>query len=197
MALDLFLCRHGETEWTLSGQHTSFSDISLTERGKKQIALLAPALHKITWNLILSSPSRRAVESCLIAGLAPTLEPLAVEWNYGKYEGLTHVQIEAQNPNWNLFRDGAPGGESVQQVGQRADDLLKMIMQINGSVLLFSHGHFLRVLVSRWLELQAGDARLFTLSVASISHLGFERKQKVIRFWNNTCHLSADLSGGL
>lgn len=186
MALDLFLCRHGETEWTLSGQHTSVTDLPLTERGIKQMGSLAPRLQKIHWKKIFSSPMKRAVESSKLLGLPVTLEPRAVEWNYGNYEGLTHVDIEKENPDWNLFRDGAPGGESVEEIGKRADDLLNSLEALSGNVLLISHGHFLRVLAARWVGLNAGYGKILNLSVASLSHLGFERKQKVIQFWNDT-----------
>jgi len=176
-----YLCRHGETKWTKTGQHTSVTDISLTEEGKKQAELLGKRLKGIHFVRVISSPMERTIETCRLAGLEPEINPDAAEWNYGKYEGLTTEEI---GEKWNLFRDGAPGGESVEQVGKRADRLLKSLK--DDPVIIFSHGHFSRVLAARWLGLPVSAGALFYLSVASISILGLEHGRPVIRLWNET-----------
>lgn len=183
----IILCRHGETEWSLSGKHTSFTDIPLTNKGQTQAKELKDRLSKWTFDEIYSSPMKRAKETADLSIETDKIiiEPLAVEWNYGSYEGLTTPEIWKTKPDWNLFYDGAPNGEGPNDVGHRADALIEKWIQSQKNVLLFSHGHFLRVLASRWIDLKASDARLFGLSVASISVLGFERKQRVIQTWNS------------
>lgn len=188
--MQIFLCRHGETAWTLSGQHTSSTDIPLTDAGKKEAALLGKRLKSIPFTAIFSSPMRRAVETCECAHLPdPTLEPDAVEWDYGDYEGLTSQEIHVKNPTWLLFKQGAPRGESIEDVSKRADRLLKKFEKYTGNIALFSHGHFSRVLAARWLGLPAQDGRLFYLSVASLSILGHDKEAPAIRLWNDTSHL--------
>lgn len=186
-AMQILLCRHGETPWSLSGQHTGFTDISLTEKGKSQAKELKHKLAPFSYDAIYCSPLKRAQETCdLAVGLEKAvLEPLAVEWNYGLYEGLTTPEIWKKNPDWNLFFDGAPNGESPEDVGKRADALIEKWTLIQKNVLLFSHGHFLRMLAARWIDLPPKDARLFGLSVASLSLLSFERKTPVIQIWNS------------
>ncbi len=186
MDLELYLCRHGETEWSLSGQHTGATDLPLTQQGRKQALSLSRRLHKISFPLIFSSPLERAVETCELAGFKPTLDPDLVEWNYGAYEGKTHLEISRQNPNWDLFRQGALGGESPSDVAQRADRFLERIKNEKGPILIFSHGHFLRMLAARWLQLNPEQARSFFLTVASISILGFEHQKPVLKLWNET-----------
>lgn len=183
----IYLLRHGETEWTLSGQHTGSTDLSLTERGKQQAALLKERIGQIHFDQIFSSPRIRALESC--EGLNPIIDPNIAEWNYGDYEGLTSREIRQKDPNWELFRDGAPNGESVQHVAKRADQFLKSISQYKGKVALFSHGHFLRVLTARYLGLEPIMGELFLLSVASLGILGHEKERKVVILWNDTSHL--------
>lgn len=183
----LYLCRHGETEWALSGRHTGRTDISLTQKGREQTALLRKRLEGISFEKIFSSPLKRARESC--AGLKVEADPNLMEFDYGEYEGLTTPEVHKINPNWSVFKDGAPGGESPAQVGTRADQFLKKVAQFEGKIAVFSHGHFLRILASRFLGLEPECAKLFCLSVASLSILGYERKQSAIVLWNDVSHL--------
>ena len=189
--LQIFLCRHGETEWTLSGRHTSFTDIPLTEKGKMQAVLLGKRLQGVTFHRIICSPMHRAVETCELSvpHHRKILEPNAMEWNYGSYEGLTRQQILEKSRHWNLFDDGAPDGESPDEVAARADYFLRSLHKEKGIIAIFSHGHFSRVLAARWLGLPAEEAKSFALGVASLSILGFEREQHVIQLWNDTSHL--------
>ena len=184
--MQIILCRHGETSWALLGKHTSFTDIPLTEKGEIQAREIHQKMESLSYDLVYTSPYLRARKTCEIAQLPKPLiiEPNAVEWNYGDYEGLTTPEIWEKNPKWNLFRDGAPNGESPDQVGKRADLLINKWSSDGKNIVLFSHAHFLRVLAARWIGLPAGDAKLFVLSVGSISILGFERTQKVIQAWN-------------
>ena len=183
----IYLCRHGETDWTLSGQHTGTTDLALTETGKKQAASLKTKIQEVSFSLVLSSPMHRAMDTCLLSGFPHfQTDPDLAEWNYGDYEGMTTKEIQKKNPSWNLFSDGVPNGESLQDVSERADRLLQKLGAHKGNIALFSHGHFSRVIAARWLGLPAANGRLFTLSVASISILGFERLQPVIKLWNET-----------
>ncbi len=190
--MHIILCRHGETEWALQGKHTSFSDISLTKKGEAQARHLGETLKHFTYDLVYSSPLKRAFETCTLAHPSKPviLEPLAVEWNYGEFEGLTTLEIQKNHPHWNLFSDGAPNGETPSQVSQRADLLIQKWIRDGKNVLLFSHGHFLRVLASRWIGLEAKEARLFGLNVGSVSVLGFERTQRIIESWNMSLYRS-------
>lgn len=183
--MQIILCRHGETEWSLSGQHTSNSDIPLTKQGENQAIELKKKLANISVDVVYSSPLQRAKKTCELAGFQATIEPLAVEWNYGHYEGLTTPEIWKTNPNWNVFMNGAPGGETPEQVARRADSLIEKWTKEKKNVLLFSHGHFLRSLAARWIELPPACGKLFGLHVATISVLGFERSQRIIASWNN------------
>ncbi len=184
--LKIFLCRHGETVWSLSGQHTSFTDIPLTEQGKKQAISLKKKIELISFDAIFSSPLQRAKTTCELAGFSKDiiLEPNAVEWNYGDYEGLTSQQILKQNPRWNIFENGGPNGESPEDVAKRADLIIERFLQYQSNVILFSHGHFLRALTSRWLKLSTSYGKFFKLDVASLCILGFEKQQRVIDLWN-------------
>lgn len=184
----LYLCRHGETEWTLSGQHTGKTDIPLTEKGKQEAVLLRQQLQKVHFERVFTSPKKRARTSC--EGMHAVEDAHLVEWDYGDYEGLTSAEIHQRNAKWNLFREGAPNGESPEQVGKRADEFLKMAGQCRGKVAVFSHGHFLRVLAARFLGLSPEMAKLFFISVASVGILGHERGQPVIILWDDTHHLS-------
>ncbi|MBS0624743.1 MAG: histidine phosphatase family protein [Verrucomicrobia bacterium] len=184
--VEVYLCRHGETEWTLSGQHTSSTDIPLTSKGRQQAHSLGVRLKGIAFSKVYSSPMKRALETCKVAGFQPTIEPLAVEWNYGDYEGLDHAQIVKQNPKWDLFTQGSPGGESPQEIGARADHLIETILRQSGPIALFSHGHFLRVFAARWAGLKPEQAQIFILSVASVSILGYERAHRAVKLWNDT-----------
>ncbi|HSX13734.1 MAG TPA: histidine phosphatase family protein [Chlamydiales bacterium] len=182
----IVLCRHGETQWSRSGQHTSFSDIPLTQTGESQAKDLRQKLSKINVSQVYTSPMQRAKRTCELAGFSNFLiEPLAVEWNYGTYEGLTTPEIWNTNPNWNVFLNGAPGGETPDQVACRADQLIEKWTRDKKDILLFSHAHFLRTLAARWIYLSPAAGRNFGLTVASISVLGFERNQRIIESWNN------------
>lgn len=183
---EVYLCRHGETEWTVSGQHTSVTDLSLTKSGVQQALQLRKKLGKIHWGKIFSSPMKRSLETCRLVqpGNSPKIDPRLKEWNYGDYEGLTHIQIAKLDPNWNLFLHGAPKGESPNQVSARADDFLSILRKETGNILIFSHGHFLRALAARWLSLPVESGKLFALSVASISILSYERSEPVLKLWN-------------
>lgn len=179
---EIYLCRHGETEWTIAGRHTGKTDIPLTKRGEDEAREMRRRLEAIHFEKVITSPRKRAIETC--QGMHAVVEPLAVEWDYGDYEGMTTAEIRKVNPSWNLFTDGAPNGESPEEVGQRADLLLEKIKTYQGNVALFSHGHFLRVFAARYLGLKPKEARLFLLSVASVSILGTERGQPAVALWN-------------
>ena len=189
----IYLARHGETAWTITGQHTGLTDLALTERGEDNARRLGEPLRRLTFAKVFTSPLRRATRTCELAGFQSVAETERdlVEWDYGDYEGRLTVDILRERPGWQLFRDGCPGGESVEQVSTRADRVVSRVRAIEGNVLLFSHGHFLRVLAARWLGLEPEAGRLFFLSPASLSTLGYEnnRSQPVIRLWDDTCHL--------
>jgi len=184
------LARHGETAWSLSGQHTGLTDIPLTERGERDARRLGDRLHDRRFAMVLTSPLQRAARTCALAGFGAVAEIDAdlVEWNYGQYEGRRSAEILADRPDWQLFRDGCPGGESPAQVGARADRVVQRVRAVEGDVLLFSSAHFLRVLAARWLGLEPGAGRGFLLDTASLSVLGYERTRArpVIRLWNDT-----------
>jgi probable phosphoglycerate mutase len=188
----LYLARHGETAWSLSGQHTGRTDLPLTERGERNARQLGERLRGVSFVKVLTSPLQRASRTCELAGFkAATADPDLLEWDYGDYEGCRTADIHKDHPDWQLFRDGCPGGESPQQVGARADRVMSRVRGIEGNVLLFSSGHFLRVLAARWLGLEPGAGRFFLLSTASLSALGYEhnRSQPVIRLWDDTRHV--------
>jgi probable phosphoglycerate mutase len=184
----IFLVRHGETAWAVSGRHTGRSDIDLTPRGEDAARLLASRLNGIAAEVVWSSPSLRARRTCELAGFASTvcLKPDLQEWDYGQYEGVTTKEIQQKAPGWQLFRDGAPGGEDANQVGNRANRIIAEIRQSGASVLIFSSSHFLRVLAARWLGLPPEHGESFILGTASISILGYEHdlQEPVIRAWN-------------
>src|SRR6185369_13739156 len=168
-----YLARHGETAWSISGQHTGLTDLPLTERGERNARSLGDRLRGLSFATVLCSPLQRARRTCDLAGFKAQaqIEPDLVEWDYGNYEGLTSAEIRKQRPDWQLFRDGCPGGESVEQVGARADRVVKKVREMQGDELLFSSGHFLRVLAARWLGLPVDAGRFFFLDTASFSTL--------------------------
>ena len=189
----VYLARHGETAWSLTGQHTGLTDVPLTERGEHNARRLGERLAAFTFAKVFTSPLQRAARTCELAGFragAETVRDL-VEWNYGAYEGLRTVEIHAKRPDWQLFRDGCPDGESPEEVATRADHVVSFIRGIKGDVLIFSSGHFLRVLAARWLGLEAAAGRFLTLNTASVSALGYEHTlfQPAIRLWNDTRHV--------
>lgn len=182
----IYLIRHGETAWTLSNRHTGMTDIPLTRRGEEDAAQIGKKLKGIPFSKILCSPLKRAQATCQHAGLLERAEidPQLVEWNYGEYEGLTSEEIWKTSPGWTIFSQGAPRGESVSDISARADQVLKKALAVGGDIAVFSHGHFLRVLAARWLNLSAEEGCLFALSPSSVSILGFERISRVIQLWN-------------
>jgi probable phosphoglycerate mutase len=189
----IYLARHAETAWSLSGQHTGLTDLPLTERGERHARRLGARLAGQTFAKVLSSPLQRARRTCELAGFGQgaEIDRDLVEWNYGEYEGRRTAEILAERPGWQLFRDGCPAGESPLDVGARADRIVRRARAVDGDVLLFSSGHFLRVLASRWLGLDATAGRFFVLGTAALSALGYEhdRSEPVIRSWNDTLHV--------
>jgi broad specificity phosphatase PhoE len=186
----VYLARHAETAWSLTGQHTGRTDLPLTEEGKRNARKLGERLKGLTFTRVFTSPLLRARETSELAGFGPEAEIDSdlVEWDYGEYEGRRSVEILAERPDWRLFRDGCPGGESPQQVAARADRVVNRVRAIPGNVLLFSSGHFLRMLAARWTGIEISSAGSHMLSTASLSALGYENRlnQPVIRLWNET-----------
>ncbi|HTI71167.1 MAG TPA: histidine phosphatase family protein [Candidatus Limnocylindria bacterium] len=187
----LYLIRHGETEWSLSGQHTSRTEIPLTGRGEAQVRELGRRLHAVAFSHVMTSPRQRARQTCELAGLGAgaTVQPDLSEWDYGDYEGLRSAEILQRHPGWNLFQDGAPNGENPSQVADRADRLIRYLRSLSGNIALISHGHFGRVLAARWIGLPVGEGRRFYLGTASLGILDFEHQQPespVMALWNST-----------
>jgi broad specificity phosphatase PhoE len=186
----VYLARHGETAWSLSGQHTGRTDLPLTERGERQARALGERLRGAHFAKVLTSPSQRARRTAKLAGFGSLgeIDPDLAEWDYGQYEGRRTAEILAERPGWYIFRDGCPGGETPDQVGARADRATQRIRAVPGNVLIFSSAHFLRVLAARWLGLEVGGGRYFWLGTASLSVLGYEHNlgEPIIRLWNET-----------
>lgn len=185
---NLYICRHGETEWTLSGQHTGSTEVPLTEKGVEQAKRLKKRLENVSFEAVFTSPLGRAQKTC--DNKNAIIDPNLVEWNYGDYEGITTKEIKEKNPTWNLFKDGVPNGESIAEVGKRADVFLTKARQYEGNVAIFSHGHFIRVLAARYLGLDASQGKMFSLSVASLSILGSEHESPAIILWNDNHHVN-------
>jgi len=188
------IARHGETAWTVTGQHTGLTDLPLTPQGERNARALADRLTGLKFTKVFTSPLQRARKTCALAGFgaAAEVDSNLVEWNYGEYEGLRSAEIRAKRPDWQLFRDGCPGGESPAQVIARADSVLRRVRDVNGDVLLFSSGHFIRVLAARWIGLEPSvNSMSFLLSTASLSVVGYDhdRSRPVIRLWNDTHHV--------
>jgi probable phosphoglycerate mutase len=194
MALPVvYAVRHGETEWSISGQHTGVTDIPLTEHGVAVAHRLAERLRGLKFAAVFTSPLQRARKTCELAGFGAQAEvlPDAIEWNYGKYEGVKTVDIHRERPDWDLFRDGCPDGENAAMVGARADRVIARARAVNGDVIIFSSSHFLRVLAARWIELDPSGARHFVLSTAAVSIFGYEHSkltEPVIQLWNDAKH---------
>jgi broad specificity phosphatase PhoE len=184
--VNVFAIRHGETAWSLSGQHTGTTDIPLTDNGRRLAERMRPVLARETFALVLVSPLQRARETCERAGLGDkaAVDSDLVEWNYGKYEGLTPKQIHETAPGWQIFRDGCPGGEAPDQVGARADRAITRARSVEGDVALFAHGHVLRVLVARWIGLPAGAGQHFLLDTGTLNVLGYYRGTPAVKIWN-------------
>ena len=189
----VYLARHGETAWSLTGQHTGLTDLPLTEQGECNARRLGDRLVGLVFEKTITSPLQRARRTCELAGFgsAAEVDRNLVEWNYGNYEGLRTPEILAKRPDWQLFRDGCPGGESPEQIGSRTDAVLSRLRAVNGNVLIFSSGHFLRVLTARWLGLEPATGQFLMLNTGSLSVLGYENflSRPAIRLWNDTGHL--------
>jgi broad specificity phosphatase PhoE len=192
--VNLFAIRHGETAWSLSGQHTGTTNIPLTESGRRLAERMRPVLAKNAFALVLCSPMQRARETCELAGLGDTadIDDDLVEWNYGEYEGLTPEQIHETAPGWLIFRDGCPGGESPEQVGARADRVIARARATEGDVALFAHGHVLRVLAARWIGLPAASGQHFLLDTGTLCVLGYYRDIPAVRVWNGPSLISGE-----
>ena len=183
---EIVLVRHGETDWSRTKRHTGRTDVELTEAGREQAARAGRALAGRAFARVLTSPLGRATETCRIAGLLDQAElhDDLLEWDYGQYEGRTTAEIREANRGWTVWSGPIPGGESVEEVGARADRVIGSIEGVEGIVAFFAHGHILRVLAARWLGLPAADGRLLALSTATLSTLGWERETRVLTLWN-------------
>jgi probable phosphoglycerate mutase len=184
--MSVLAIRHGETEWSLNGRHTGTTDKPLTDKGRRQAALLRPALSRYTFALVLVSPMQRARETCELSGLGneALVDSDLVEWNYGIYEGLTTQQIHETAPGWLIFRDGCPGGETPGEIGARVDRVIARARAVAGDVALFAHGHVLRVLAARWLGLTAGAGQHFLLDTGTLCVLSDDRGVPALKRWN-------------
>ena len=194
-AVKIFLVRHGETAWSLSGRHTGVSDIGLTPNGEAMARKLEKALEGITFAQVLTSPRLRARRTCELAGMGAQAqtEPLLAEWNYGDFEGLRTDEIRQQRPTWDIWSDGCPGGETPLDISRRADQVIAKLQGLKAVVILFSHGHFGRVLAARWIGLPVAQGQHFALDPASVSVLGFEARhaqRRVISQWNASANSS-------
>jgi broad specificity phosphatase PhoE len=190
----VYLARHGETAWTLSGQHTGLTDLPLTERGERNARRLEERLRGLSFTKVFTSPLQRAKRTCELAcfGDVAEIDRDLIEWNYGEYEGRRTAEIRAQRPDWELFRDGCPGGESPAEAAARADRVVSRVRAVPGNVLIFSSGHFIRVVATRWIGLEVTvNAKRFMLSTASLSAVGYENElsRPVIQLWNDTQHV--------
>jgi broad specificity phosphatase PhoE len=184
----VYVARHGETAWTITGQHTGLTDLPLTAQGESNARMLGNRLEGLEFASVLTSPLQRAKRTCELAGFGEVArdDPDLVEWNYGDFEGKTSAEIRALNPDWNIYRDGCPGGESTEEICLRAQRVVDRVRAVEGDVLLFSSSHFLRVLATRWLEIELTSGRCFFLGTAALSILGYEHElnDPVIRLWN-------------
>jgi len=190
----IYVARHGETAWSITGQHTGLTDLPLTERGEHNASRLKDRLKDLDFKQVYVSPLQRARRTCELAGFGAVAEidPDLVEWDYGQYEGRRSAEIHAERPDWELFCDGCPGGESPPQVAVRADRVVSRLREVSGNALVFSSGHFIRVLASRWLGIAPTvNSRYFLLGTASLSSLGYDQgvSRPVIQLWNETRHV--------
>jgi len=191
----LWLIRHGETEWSAAGRHTGLTDLPLTPRGERQVEGLRRRLRGREFALVLSSPLRRAHDTCAFAGFGDraVVDADLCEWDYGAYEGRTTAQIRAEVPGWDLWSAGVPGGETVAQVGLRADRVIARVQRESGDVALFAHAHLLRVFTARWLGMDPALGRWFALDAASVSVVGHEHEHHVMWLWNDVSHLAPEI----
>jgi broad specificity phosphatase PhoE len=189
----LFLVRHGQTDWSASGQHTGWTDVPLNDTGRRQAALLAARLAPMRFAAVFTSPLVRALDTCRAAGLAEeaTVDPDLREWDYGEYEGRTTDEIRETQPGWSIWADAVPGGETIDDVAARVDRVIERTLRVEGDVAIFGHGHCLRILAARWLRLEPEIGGLLELSTATISRLGWERERRVLELWNDAAHLDA------
>lgn len=188
MAQKVYLFRHGETEWSITGRHTGLTDIPLTDEGRQNAQRIAPYLQNVDLAQVYTSPLQRARVTCNLAGVGDRAEEtdLLVEWNYGDYEGVTTREIQRQRPDWVLFTDGCPNGETPEDVAKRADKIIEIIRNTNSDVAVFSHGDFLRVMAVRWLELSPAKAGHFVLSTTTLNILGYYHKSiPAVLVWNS------------
>jgi broad specificity phosphatase PhoE len=186
MPSELYLIRHGETEWSRDLRHTSRTDLPLTEEGKQRARAVGALLAGRKFALVLASPMQRAIETARLSGYEPTIDGDLREWDYGLFEGKTTAEIQVDYPGWTIWNGTPAGGESAEQVSARADRIIARALAASGDVALFGHGHVSRVIAARWLGLDANDGRLLALSTGSVSVLGWERDTKVVRLWNQT-----------
>jgi broad specificity phosphatase PhoE len=186
---EVVLVRHGQTEWSAAGRHTGRTDVPLTDEGRRQAEALRACLSEWAFTMVLTSPLQRAAETCRLTGLGDVARPHddLREWDYGDYEGRTTAEIRSTRPGWNLWVDGVPNGESIDQVGARADRVIAEARATDGDVALFAHGHVLRVIAARWLELPADLGCRFVLETATLSALGYERETPAMLRWNVRC----------
>jgi broad specificity phosphatase PhoE len=183
---EIVLVRHGETEWSRTGRHTGRTDVPLTDQGRREAEAIGAELRERQFALVLTSPLERAAETCRLAGLgdAAVVREELREWDYGEYEGRKTIDIRQERPEWSLWRDGVPRGETLADVDERVERVIGELRSIEGDVALFAHGHLLRVLATRWLELEPAAGRLFALDAGTISVLGHERENAVLLGWN-------------
>lgn len=193
MTKEIWLIRHGETEWSLSGAHTGRTDIPLTARGEQSARCLRPALHEHTFAAVFTSPLQRALETCKLAGFEDeaVIDPNLMEWWYGDYEGRSSAEIQETRPGWSIWKDGVVNGETIGEVAARAQAVIARALSVDGDVLLFAHGHLLRILTACWLELAPQTGRHFALETGRICRLGFEKQHRVILGWNVEAAVSA------
>jgi probable phosphoglycerate mutase len=185
-AQEIWLVRHGETEWSAAGRHTGRTDVPLNSRGEELAKRVRPVLSEHEFELVLSSPLHRATDTARLAGFdgIAAVDPNLREWDYGVWEGRTTADIRREHPNWNVWTSEIPEGETLEDVGQRADAVINRVTSVSGDVLLFAHGHLLRVLAARWLGLDPAHGRNLALSTAALSVLSYERETRVIQLWN-------------
>jgi probable phosphoglycerate mutase len=184
----IWLIRHGETDWSKSGQHTSRTDLPLTTEGEKRAVTLGGVLKGRSFAQVFASPMKRAQDTARLAGYTPTIVDDLREWDYGKYEGLTSADIHKEVPGWTIWNGAVPGGETGVQIAVRADRVLERAVAAGGDVALFAHGHILRVVAARWLGMAAEAGKYFALGTATMSVLGYEHEQHVLSVWNDSPH---------
>lgn len=186
---EIYIVRHGETEWARDGKHAGLTDIPLTEKGEVQAASLGRRIEKIKFSHVFTSPLKRAKETCAICGFNGVIDKDLVEWNYGAYEGRTSDEIRKTVPEWNIFTHGAPAGESIEVLTKRAERLIKKLERLDGKIAIFTSGHISRVLTMLWLQISLENGTRFPLFTASLSILSYEKNQRALKLWNDISHL--------